>query len=318
MRSFRLRRSQLVCDFGGDERATLLVAGSGRSGTTWVGDVIAKMTRSRVIVEPFMLDTSCEIADQGRSALGEGVQHNYSLYVPQDAGVTSYHYPSIGRVLHGHIRNEWWDQGTRPGIYLRRLIKEIRANLLLGYLSRTWPKLKIIWLVRDPFSVVESQLAMVRRRGWAFDLDLQSILSQERLVDDWLGRYIAALQETGTIAERLAHRWCIETMVPFWQGVHDRSNVRLVRYEDLARDMSAWDSIAEFVSGTHWSGAKFAKAMSQLATTSREHASVARTQGKASGELGPDDIRAIQRIVTIYGAGHFTRRTPRSASIEAA
>jgi hypothetical protein len=47
-------------DLGFRERDTLLVAGTARSGTTWVGDVVAHATKSRIIFEPFLLNHNME------------------------------------------------------------------------------------------------------------------------------------------------------------------------------------------------------------------------------------------------------------------
>jgi hypothetical protein len=43
-----------------------------------------------------------------------------------------------------------------------------------------------------------------------------------------LSRSLEALAGAATPAEKMAHRWCIETMCPVWNGVHELPNVHTV------------------------------------------------------------------------------------------
>jgi hypothetical protein len=291
---------RVILDLGSDEAATVLVAGTGRSGTTWVGEIVAAMTRRRTIFEPFLLDTDYEFATLKGRTIDEGrVLRDYQLYIAANAGTTSPFYQPINDILRGRVKNEWCDFGAIPGIYRRRLIKAIRANLFLGYLAQTWPALKIVWVVRDIVDVVGSQVAMVRR-GWKFDWDPNTVFSQEHLIHDWLGKYAPLMNSATTAVERLAHRWCIETIVPFRQGVHDRANVRLVRYKDLTEDAPGWEQISRFVSGNVWSGPMFAELLSRPSTTSRK-ADLIRSGGSNGDELSQQEISAIDRVAAAYG-----------------
>ena len=73
------------------------------------------------------------------------------------------------------------DLEVRPGIYRQRVIKEIRGNLLLGYVKRHWPAVRIVYLVRDPIDVVRSQL-QATARGMDFDWSPRDVLAEESLV----------------------------------------------------------------------------------------------------------------------------------------
>jgi len=287
------RGPALASDLGGDERDTVLVAGSGRSGTTWVGGVIARLTRARTIFEPFLLDRALEFAPAQQMRLREKeLMRERSLYVPADTGAESRHFASISAILQGKLNSIWCSRDCAPGIYRSRVIKDIRANLLLGYLARTWPQLRIVWVLRDPFAVIGSQLHMARRHGWAFDWNTAAALDQPDLMTDWLDGYRSALRHADTQGQRLAHRWCIETMVPFWQGVAAQPNVLVVRYEALAQGHAAWEGVARFVSGTPWPERDFQTAFESRSSTSP------RTK---SGALPDADADAIAQILDAYG-----------------
>jgi Sulfotransferase family len=302
----------LVFDSGGDERDTLLVAGSARSGTTWTADVIAAMTGSRVIFEPCVLDPAYEIATLKKNAhFMRTSLWNYLMYIAADAGAQSPYYEPLHKVLCGDVINSKWCNGdARPGFYRRRLIKEIRANLYLAYVARTWPRVKIIWLVRDAFSVIQSQMRM-----GSFSWEHQTMLRQERLIDDWLHPYVPAMRGATTLVEQLAHRWCIETMVPYWQGVHELSNVLLMPYENLTVDVASWKSIGEFVGQDFSSNKNFARIASRMSITSRDWfpKRMARVAGslvrrkREPRRLTADDIDVIRRVAALYGIPYTDR-----------
>jgi len=300
----------------GREDACTFVAGTGRSGTTWIAQTLANMTGSRQIFEPCLLDHSYEFATLKGQILEESrALHNHQLYIPPELAEASSYFRPLKRLLRGRVRNDWCDRYTHSGVYSRRVIKEIRANLFLAYLTRTWPNVKVIWVVRDIFNTINSQLVMAEE-GWHFDWDYRPILSQQRLVDEWLAAYLPSMRMAATAVERLAHKWCIETMVPYWQGVQEGHNVRLVFYEQLVGDIATWGPISQFVSNASWSKAKLAERLSRPSSTSRILLGNSGSCGSDLDQLSVDDITAIRRIVAIYGAERFSDSTYRSDQTE--
>jgi hypothetical protein len=266
------------------------------------------MMRAREIFEPILLNTEHDIATTTERYLRENtLLRDYQLYIPPDASSSSRYFQPIQQVLRGRVHNDWCDKGTRSGIYRRRLIKDIRANLLLAYLARTWPRLKIIWIVRDVMSAIESQLNMVLRFGWSFSWEPQQIISQARLTEDWLSGYVPLMQTAATDAERLAHRWCIETMVPFWQNVHKLDNVLLVRDEELINDVMAWEPVFRLVPGIRGRESKFESVASHPSRTARHVNTTIKPSDSESYTLTNDERTAIARIVDSYNANIWAR-----------
>jgi hypothetical protein len=112
----------------------------------------------------------------------------------------------------------------------RLVVKEIRSNLMLGWLASTFD-LRVVLLVRHPCATVASQAS----RGWGtqrkvIDVLLrQPELVQDHLMDD-LERLGSAFPDT--TAARLAIRWAIETRIALAMAAQD-DRILPVAYEDL-------------------------------------------------------------------------------------
>jgi hypothetical protein len=288
----------MIIDVGGVSRS-ILVAGTGRSGTTWIGAVVAAMTRGRLIFEPLFLDEQGQFPVLRTRQLGQARPVPRRLYVEPDAGSESRYFRSIDRVLKGRIRSAWTDSDARSGVYRRRVIKDIRVNLLLPYIVRTWPELKIVWVE----SVVASQIAMAKL-GWGFDRRGEAV-SEGEIADPWLADAFAAMRRAGTPAEVIAHRWCIETMFPCRHGVHHHHNVRLVSYEALVENQDAWDPVSHLVAGKAWSGPRFARLLRQPSATSRPKVDPLPKEMPEDNGLSHNDIDRIESVVRSYGAANL-------------
>ena len=181
---------------------------------------------------------------------------NYSLYLSSNMKIDQSIFSQIEKILRGKIRSYWTDRYTQIGIYSKRIIKDIRANLLLDFLARQWPEMKIIWIVRNPIKVVQSQLYLKVKYGWGFDLD-ENIITHKQLIKDWLSPFIKFIKIAKTLPERLIHRWCIENFIPLNQKIYDLPNVLLVYYDKLVSSKEEWNRISLFLNNTLWNDTKF-------------------------------------------------------------
>lgn len=105
--------SRLYKDIHLDISRSILVAGAGRSGTTWLADIIASQIPCRIMFEPF--DTRRIEAFR---------QFNYFQYMQpdgQDNELLSY----CRKVFSGDIRDRWIDHQVDLMFPRYRLIKEI-------------------------------------------------------------------------------------------------------------------------------------------------------------------------------------------------
>jgi hypothetical protein len=131
------------------------------------------------------------------------------------------------RVLSGRVRHPWIDSHvhcTRPRI---RLIKEVRANLFLKWLTDRFPKVRPIMIFRHPCAVVQSRL----ETAWPAGADLEAMLSQTRLVGDFLQDKMPLIDCAKSPEEKLAAIWCINYLVPLHQ--FGTGELPALFYEDL-------------------------------------------------------------------------------------
>lgn len=182
-----------------DPAATVLLAGSGRSGTTWLGQIINHANSYRDVFEPFHPQHVKRV-------------HGWPMmrYLPADdrsdpAG------PTVKALLAGRIRSKWTDRYNRRALPERRLVKAIRVNLMLGWVARCCPGTTMLYAMRHPCAVVHSRVKL----GWSTHLD--QMLAQPALMRDHLEPYREIIERAEHEADawtRHATMWCIENAVP--------------------------------------------------------------------------------------------------------
>ncbi|HSM08657.1 MAG TPA: sulfotransferase [Gemmatimonadota bacterium] len=219
----RLRRRLLRDD--GRELPTLLVAGTARSGTTWLAEILARATRSRLMFEP--------LAPQ---AVPTEVQ--IPLFpCPRPDELQPALEAHLRRVFDGQIRDPWIDKQPVTCHPRARLVKSVRASFMLGWLARAFPDLVIVFVTRDPWSVVRSRIDV----GWDPGPDLQALLAQPSLLESLapLGDRVRAASEriehgdaaASEIIEANAVLWAIANHVAH-SDLEEISAIH-VRYEAL-------------------------------------------------------------------------------------
>lgn len=218
-RSMRVRvgallQRALILDLAA--RTGVFVAGSGRSGTTWLMELINSAGDHRCLFEPFRGDR----VPQAGALLEDH-------YLPPDETPSPAVVKAVRRIFQGALRHPSVDLDTPPGLYLRRLIKDIRANLMLGWLARQYLHTRFVLILRDPLATVRSQA----RLGWPAHDVRTHYLVQSALVRDWLSPHLGLLRSLETDTEMRLASWCIQNRVPLSQLPSDRLHV--VSYERL-------------------------------------------------------------------------------------
>jgi len=296
----RLAYRQAWMDIGRGVQDSILVAGVGRSGTTWLSEVLAASTKSREIFEPFIVraDGNFALSPTNRADSTMGYRSNYSQFIPPGVGRASSHHAEVGSILEGRIRSWWTEQGMVPGIYKRRVIKDIRANLMLGWLSDCWPALKIIYVVRNPVSTVASMLER-SSSGWGFDWDPKFVLEQEELMDGCLAPFRKILEANHEHDARLMLRWCVENYVALNQ-LAGKTNIKLVSYDALSKNPMLWKGIFEFIDWPFDEG-RFAAQVKQQSKTA------ATGKGIESKKFhsGKERITSLTKLVDQFGLDEY-------------
>ncbi len=270
-------------------RRTTLIVGSGRSGTTWLAEIIDPHHRQRSMFEPFRADR-VDVA----SAFSPGEYLDPATADPIRRAAAH-------RILTGRVRSRWVDQYNHRSVATRRIVKEIRITNLIPWLRVQFPKLPILYLVRHPFGVANS----ATRLQW--DDHLDTLLDQHRLftvidVDP------AAVRATATTPfARHVARWAIENTLRL-RGPDD-PGLLVVSYESLVDDADQ-------------QAARIDTFLGRAPTTmvdDRPSASAWRSDsalGTASdaarswvGQVDPADARAGAAVLAAFGLDEFADAT---------
>ena len=203
----------LHLDLGSDPGNSVFLAGSGRSGTTWLSEVINHDNEYRYVFEPFYPDKVAVCKNFRRKQYLRPEDQREEFLGPARA------------ILSGRVRSLWTDRFNRKLLVRRRLIKDIRTNLLLGWIRPNFLETPLVFLLRHPCAVTNSRLAL----GWKDVLD--DTLKQTNLIEDFLAPFETEIRNAEGAFERSIFLWCIENYVPLKQL--NKEDLLLVFYEDL-------------------------------------------------------------------------------------
>lgn len=235
-RTFRRARKRVrefanavFVDRSGSKQTTVLYS-SGRSGSTWLSEILGSVPRTRLIFEPF----------HPRRGLQELADYRYRYIEPgQDAPVLEEVYDAL---LKGKRATRWTEHLNSPTtmIYKRRLVKLVRANLLFPWLADRYPDQKHVLLLRHPAAVVLSQV----RNGWN--------LSSARIREQADLRELPAISALGSFGwptsgflSNLVF-WAAENRVAIDHAL--KSNTMIVFYEHICLSPSeVLDDVSRFL-----------------------------------------------------------------------
>ena len=211
-------------------RQTIFLAGTGRSGTTWLEEMLTQSYKLRVMFEPF------------HSKKIERLKGwNYRQYLRIDNRDETFFKPAQA-ILSGNIRHEWIDKYNQRLISRKRLIKDIRASLFLKWIQHNFPEIPLILLLRHPCAVANSKL----KCGW--DTHLGDFLEQNELMSDFLNPFRNEIQNARDTFDKHIFMWCIENYIPLRQ--FNCSEICVVYYENLCVDPHLeMKRISKFIGG---------------------------------------------------------------------
>ncbi len=286
-RAWQMVGSRLYVNPDPDVRRSILVAGTARSGTTWLGDLIAMQIPCRVMFEPFNPNLVPQFSG-----------FHYFQYLRSDQENPEF-YAYAQKLFSGEIRNRWIDHRNECLFPKVRLIKEIRANLALKWVHDHFPQVPILVIVRHPCAVVLSRMEL----GWATDSDLQSFLSQPELIQDYLAPFIDLIQGAKMDEEKHAIIWSVSNLVPLRQFKTGELNI--VRYENLCtQPENELSSIFELLGiGSNISSSV---KMNRPSQTSRGTSALVTGADRTTvwkNKLSAQQIDSILRVVDAFGLG---------------
>ena len=292
---------RLYVDRSQDVTDSIVVAGTARSGTTWIGSTIAGPTGAREIFEPFNTQRVPEARPFG--------EFPYRRADEDDQALASF----WRTILTGRIRGPWVDgyvDRLRPR---GRVVKAVRANLMLAWMHRTFPAVPIVLVLRHPCAVAFSR----EQAGWNPDADIHSILAQHRLVADHLQDVVDVIHRARTAAAKRAVIWCVQYRVPLRQL--GPGSVVEAWYEHLCRDPQGELPRLLAGLGVRWTPAVLERA-NQPSAKALASSAVVTGDDKVErwrSAMPPSDIDDVLSVVREFGMDHLYDDSPlpRAASL---
>jgi hypothetical protein len=294
-----------------------IIAGSGRSGTTWVLDCLADANDLRPMFEPLHQQVTPlgpkyayktivpgERFPELEAYLERIARGDYSSWWVTYRGRRDLLIPSTSnlRSREDARRMYWrWRKFLKDRAVLRRasqrqgtLIKMIRANLALGWMAKTLGS-RAILLLRHPCAVVESQW----RLGPIWDPApiLDRFRADARLEEISGGRYRELLETRLSPIESLTLVWAIENQIPVERATQYGYSV--IPYEDLADEAKRpWQRICASLALAALPEKSRVRRPSQQASRRTSFGySASPREPSWMGSLATDDLHKIQRLL---------------------
>jgi hypothetical protein len=281
--------SKLYRDKNRDIGNSILIVGTGRSGTTWLADMIASQISCRIMFEPF------------HSKQVHGFhQFHYFQYMRQEEKNNAL-YNFCQKIFTGDIRDSWIDRQVDHLNPRYRLIKDIRANLFLKWIAENFPQVPILFIIRHPCAVVLSRMKL----DWATDTDIAPLLEQTNLVDDFLSDKMEIIHRSQTDEEKHAVIWCISHLVPIQQFIDSTLNV--VFYENLCLQPEIESSKIFRVINFEYDDSVF-EVIKQPSTTTVRSSAILTGENRVARwkkDLSSKQIDSIFSIVENFGLDHI-------------
>jgi hypothetical protein len=205
------------------------------------------------------------------------------------------------RVFTGQIRNPWIDSTVEVLRPKARIVKDIRANLLLKWINHQFPNLPLILLLRHPCAVVLSRMEL----GWATDQDLSCMTSQNKLAEDFLKDKEHLIKEAQFEEEKHAIIWCIHYAIPLAQFNNDQINI--VKYENFISNTPYYLKLLLESVGWHYDESLISNYERPSRTSSRSTAleGAIVTSCRWKRDLSTHQIDRIMNVVNAFGLDHL-------------
>lgn len=277
-----------IIDLGKRVDQTLFVVSQARSGSTFFANLLNHKRDFRVLFEPLH-----------KSYVERAQEVDLPLSLPEDDNTVEYK-KFFADIIKGNISNKWIDRENKAGIYSKRLVKLVRANMLLPWIVTNFPDLKVIFLLRNPISVIESWERL--NFGNGHDLREMVLLNEDvvKFIPDGL---LKTYREEDDAFLLSVYYWCIYNSYPLKRC---RSNSFIcVKYEDVVeRDQTVMEDIFKFT------GIKISdldeKHYSKTSSSSRKQRdSLQVALNKSKEKLGKERLIKAQHIIDLFEMNHL-------------
>ncbi|GAC05844.1 sulfotransferase domain-containing protein [Paraglaciecola chathamensis] len=211
--------------------------GDGRSGTTWIANLLNADKTYREMFEPFH-----------PVKVAEASNFSENMYVPPDEAHRQLQDYMV-RVFDGSLTNSWIDRNVPNKRFKGLLVKDVFANLHAKWATNIFPHVRPILLIRNPLSVASSKF-VTKRWNWPENPDI--FLKDEKLMLNHLSSFqaiIKGVRSRDDYIEKQVLNWCVIHKVLTEQFM--LSDIHILCYEDAyARPAECIDEALYFANKT--------------------------------------------------------------------
>lgn len=212
---------------GNTQGVPILVIGNGRSGTSWIGEVLGKAPQTLYYREP---------CHPRRNGLGnDSADHIWTRYVRPEED-DPYFESALNLALNGHF---WQGCGYGLRDYQARfttqpriIIKEVASFLSLAWLASKW-NLQILVVVRHPGAYAASVRNLSQDSAEINRLAL--LCANSKLADDHIAHLLEHLSRLNTPLEASVGAWAVRNLCML-ETINQIPNIKLIHYESIAEN----------------------------------------------------------------------------------
>jgi len=235
----KIRKKKLI-DQEIDSHDTIIIAGAPRSGTTWLAEIIENIPEYSSVLEPL---------NPAWFPLSYKVGFRPHMFLPNNADWKEGK-KHLEDILTGKVISIKPLYRLTPSNIVTRLssnklvVKFIRANLILPWISENFKYRAIIFIIRHPCAVVLSQL----RTGFCgythpgqpdrnYFPKKEEILNEACKIKFINKDLLKKIQNISSVEEILAVLWCLDNLIPLYYLKNNKpSKWIFTTYEQLSTD----------------------------------------------------------------------------------
>ena len=298
----------------------VIIAGSGRSGTTWVQDCIAEANNLQTLFEPL---------HPVGVPKARNLAYKYRVADREDRELQSF----LDKVMQGKNSSLWMNYRIRPDRFnpmqngvansidnARRLlqnyrkfrqtgenglvVKFIRANLMLPWLVARYQS-PVLLVTRHPGAVIASRLKL-GGEDWASQKALDRYRADREVVELIQKDCNIDITEPLSTVAALTCVWCIENVLPIaWSSTGSYS---VVAYENLlAEPETEWQKVIRCLELANVPAVGVLKAPSQQVSEDMRDRNFSKSQlGKWRSVLKDEQLNDISTMLNRFNCTYYS------------
>jgi Sulfotransferase family len=281
----RLNWYGLFVRFNDSAEPVAVLAGYTRSGTTFLGRLLANIVGARPIHEPLNPNQVPEVKFFNEREARSTVEGD------------SKYKEAIAKILSPNFKGTKYTNTGSSIFYAGRVIKLVRANHYLDYISNMIPGTPFVVIMRNPCSCIASRV----KEGWPVPDHSHSIKDIAPFLSK---RQMLAYQEAGSTVSRLAVSWCLDNYMLLRNA--DNPRFFFVFYESiLANPQVEMERIL-----LHVDTKDYKSRIRRELKLESDYYNVNQYLQKWKNTLSDSDLKEIENVLEVFGLdGYYDLKT---------